>query len=659
MLFEFINLKIQHFNDFSTNFVNICNNMIFYLKFRVKNAVKPHDRTCLKPILERKEMGLAASQARLLTITARKADCEFQSMKLSHEKIALSRDMERISDEYQNAMNKTKLIYDYYGTGTSDMSLTYGLLMTPSVYNDYYPRLLTDKSNRVVLSGVYATAARAAGIPAEGYNGTPSSEVRNSFVEALRDLNVISASTAASIESVSYNNAVGLGATFSATAATQDITAEDFIELVKQQCIDTTDYGIAGQFDNHGTSVYPKASLLSFDDNEWNFRLSVGNGKDNCNTRVTTLNLYDLLKNDPAKQYTLSFKTDEGASIPAGEIAFLQQWVVGTENSPSFLNWMVDQFSSIFGGVAENDLALQYAYNQVYDLLYPNEDIQEMAGKLPSNYNDLDEDDLGDATASITDGGGLRNYEQSILTVSTKVYHNSDDDDSDQARNQAIDYIGGVYTGCGTGNSSWVDGTGGRYQGLAINLSHITEVFMTAFVEYLRGIDTSQYSYEKGEYSKASLYKINEHLDDIFKIKAPTNVTDGTDNLLAGFYDALFNRICISGWTENDNIESVEYMQELMKSGAVYISSINNDGNYYQSGYSTDTYIAEVADLEGVAQAEAKYNAAKAKIENKENTIDMKMKNLDTEISSLTTEYDAVKGVISKTVEKSFKRYDA
>ena len=96
-----------------------------------------------------------------------------------------------------------------------------------------------------------------------------------------------------------------------------------------------------------------------------------------------------------------------------------------------------------------------------------------------------------------------------------------------------------------------------------------------------------------------------------------------------------------------------------MKSGAVYISSINNDGNYYQSGYSTDTYIAEVADLEGVAQAEAKYNAAKAKIENKENTIDMKMKNLDTEISSLTTEYDAVKGIISKTVEKSFKRYDA
>ena len=123
-------------------------------------------------------MGLAASQARLLTITARKADCEFQSMTLSHEKIALSRDMEKISDEYQNATNQTKLVYDYYGTGTSQMNLNYGLLMSPSVYNDYYPKLITDNKNRVVLSDKYADAAKKAGIPAERvkklYEGRPN-----------------------------------------------------------------------------------------------------------------------------------------------------------------------------------------------------------------------------------------------------------------------------------------------------------------------------------------------------------------------------------------------------------------------------------------------------------------------------------------------------
>ena len=67
----------------------------------------------------------------------------------------------------------------------------------------------------------------------------------------------------------------------------------------------------------------------------------------------------------------------------------------------------------------------------------------------------------------------------------------------------------------------------------------------------------------------------------------------------------------------------------------------------------------EVADEEAIAKAEAKYNTEKTRIENKEQTIDLKMKNLDTEISSLTTEYDTTKGIISKAIEKGFKRYEA
>ena len=128
-------------------------------------------------------MGLATAQARLLTITARKSDCEFLSMSYSHQKIALSRNMEKVSTEYQNALNQTKLVYDYTGTNSSDMDLTYGLLMSPSVYNDYYPKLVTDSKNRVILNSSYAAAARAAGIPAEGLSGTPSSDVRNKFIE--------------------------------------------------------------------------------------------------------------------------------------------------------------------------------------------------------------------------------------------------------------------------------------------------------------------------------------------------------------------------------------------------------------------------------------------------------------------------------------------
>ena len=181
-------------------------------------------------------------------------------------------------------------------------------------------------------------------------------------------------------------------------------------------------------------------------------------------------------------------------------------------------------------------------------------------------------------------------------------------------------------------------------------------------VRYLYNINSnnyhSNYNYNIGKLENANLYNAKD--GDIFTIRGDSTVSDGADNLLARFYDALFNQICVSGWVENDEVsENKAYLQELMKNGSVYISSINNDGFYYMDNYSTDVYIAEIADTEAIAKAEAKYNSEKAKIENKENTIDMKMKNLDTEISSLTTEYDTTKSIITKAIEKSFKRYEA
>lgn len=606
-------------------------------------------------------MGLAASQARLLTITARKADCEFQSMTLSHEKIALSRDMEKISDEYQNATNQTKLVYDYYGTGTSQMNLNYGLLMSPSVYNDYYPKLITDNKNRVVLSDKYADAAKKAGIPAEGFNGTPSSEVRNKFIEALRDNGTISAATAANVESVSYNNAVGLGATFSASETTQDITYTDLLDLIKSNCADTSDYGLSFNWNLSNdektaqSSSYPNPMLLS------------SNGDDAAcvyingdqSKKVSTLSLYDLL-ND-TNQYTY-YSLAEGSNYPLGEAAFLQQLIVGTENSNSFLNWMTEQFQSILGGVATNDQALQYAYDQVYDIIYPNEDTQDLAAQaVKDNYGILNRKDTSKWQKNHKDGYDyLKAFGSSFSS-----YKDSPADTN--VKNNVDDYIGMVYSTC---NGKKHMHKQKRNRVVAINLNNLAKVFMTAYVEYEQGMNSkdgvknSKYSYEMGQTSDGrngtieyNLYEAKD--DDVFTIKAPTDVDTGSSNLEAGFYDALFNRICVSGWTENDNITNADYMQELLKSGAVYISSIDNDGNYYQSSYSTDTYISEVTDTEGVAQAEAKYNAAKAKIENKENTIDTKMKNLDTEISSLTTEYDTMKNVINKAIEKSFKRYDA
>lgn len=59
-------------------------------------------------------MGMAASQARLLTITARLNHIELESQNLSNAKIRLSDNTQRASDKYIKALNKTEYLYNTY-----------------------------------------------------------------------------------------------------------------------------------------------------------------------------------------------------------------------------------------------------------------------------------------------------------------------------------------------------------------------------------------------------------------------------------------------------------------------------------------------------------------------------------------------------------------
>lgn len=112
-------------------------------------------------------------------------------MGLSHQKIALSRDLVALSNEYPNSLTQTKLIYDYYGSGDRTNPITYNILMTPSALNDYMPTFIIDTSNRVVLNNKYAQAARMARIPQEGPGTVPSDIMRNTFMSALTGAGLI------------------------------------------------------------------------------------------------------------------------------------------------------------------------------------------------------------------------------------------------------------------------------------------------------------------------------------------------------------------------------------------------------------------------------------------------------------------------------------
>ena len=111
-------------------------------------------------------MGLACSQIRLLTLTARKADCEYGISIDSMQKMALSREQTQLSQEY-NSKLKAKQI-SYYANGKYN-KINYSYLMGygnnfNAVLNGSQPlksqnsMILTDFKGQVVMSKAYASA---------------------------------------------------------------------------------------------------------------------------------------------------------------------------------------------------------------------------------------------------------------------------------------------------------------------------------------------------------------------------------------------------------------------------------------------------------------------------------------------------------------------
>lgn len=95
-------------------------------------------------------MGMAASQVRFLSLQNRKNTIGLNLMTLSNRKTALSRDMSRVANEYNNAMNQKTLKWSN-DSGVTYSDLTYDKLMKPNELNTTKPYIITDAQGRVVL----------------------------------------------------------------------------------------------------------------------------------------------------------------------------------------------------------------------------------------------------------------------------------------------------------------------------------------------------------------------------------------------------------------------------------------------------------------------------------------------------------------------------
>lgn len=137
------------------------------------------------------------------------------------------------------------------------------------------------------------------------------------------------------------------------------------------------------------------------------------------------------------------------------------------------------------------------------------------------------------------------------------------------------------------------------------------------------------------------------------------NDTSNTGNAdaKAQWYTNMFNRMK-QGFKaiENGLASSSEWIEFALESGLVRLEQVDKSFNWKSLDYRTCSSITEETEnSEAVTKAEAEYNRAMKDIDAKDSIYDMELKNIDTEHTALQTEYDTIKSVISKNIDRTFK----
>ena len=612
-------------------------------------------------------MGLAAGQARLLTITGRKSDCEFESMRLSHQKIALARELADLSNEYQNSMLQNKLIYDYYGTGDTSLELSYGIMMNPSSLNDYKPILLTDSMNRIVLNSTYAKVAQAAGIPREGLGTLPSEVMRNNFINALADAGLISEYLRTSIVGnmsegiigIPYNQGAGFGADTTVTTVGTTMTLDDLCGYIDS-------FGETADFGNKcaGSSAVKAYHISTIDHNATSYDFTGGkytysaDGQGNTPSSITDLGdsegyftIGDMIRDYfDGKDIMVTAEGQDNWNNTTG-----RNGIFDTLVGINVYDQMFDLFESLLNnGDAATELALLTAREKIQNTFLYNPSKEHTVGSgNPIWKEGYDCYSVGTGGAGCWDepNNGVNDFTHCARAEATQGDDWYDSEVRDWLRGNGTGYVGVVIIENNDNYGS--DDDDSCMSAGNINLSTIMMAYLTELYIQLNGTSAGEY------YTNIGKFTDNKFIDKDALFTIYDTEVSSEVSTYAGYYDTLFNMICKNGWTENDNIDDNNYLRTMLQNGMVYISKQKDDRFYYQNNYATDSYIKEIADERLIARAEANYNTEKAKLNAKEETLDLKMKNLDTEISALTTEYDTVKNTISKQIEKSFKRYNA
>ena len=723
-------------------------------------------------------MGMAAGQARLLSITSRMSDNELRAQIINNQKMRLATESSQVSEAYVNALNQSQMMFTNYDAdnNTSYQQLTFNSLTSYNPYNNQYG--LVNASGQLLVSEKDATNFEKANGNMETFLGYYGLEENTTYFDELENnySNVIykdadgntlwdpaannyhipimatdqngattyvdSGYTAeelkdmfmgynghrgydAALSSSAYNDYLGYAEKFDAAYTTYataiaDIIATKFESLGAseeiQKYLDSDSNSEnetylrklallvmeARMYSDYKTNEETKAyfdELIGTDGNSGKIidlinglRTSSFGGENgtfkkdpaNVDTGVIIDDSIRIVKNDEGKYIIrlVDAIEDDNKTIIGYDVATETiSTEAGNIEQPILsvtLNGDDTQYTAPNGVTYKFGASIEELYNTALDKAKgnnPNLDkcyitatskmtADEIKSEMESVFDKLKNDVYvlwsGNDEIYTYDAGGKeteahRAYREAAAAFMAHLLGGEAQEVSYAEKNKGADIVA-------------ITVNGNSY---TISLSTINAIATdTASLQdfIINGVTAT------GKDGETKLKPASDELQDLVDVIVLNNVmntygepkvtwidvNNPNENGEAKYnwYSNLFTRMQQGYKTLQDGLASSnEWIQFALESGIVTMEQVDSENNWNGLNYANCSDITEQTNDTAVSIAEAEYNAAMNKIENKDKKYDLELKNIDTEHNSLQTEYDSIKSAIDKNIERTFKIY--
>ena len=541
-------------------------------------------------------MGMAASQGRLLFMTARISNNEFEQQCVAYSKQRLADDSQEANDQYLEALQATQyqVLTGYNGDSATYEPVTYNQLTALNSVAARKQYIVSDNKGQILVTDKIAKAFDS-NYKVTGANASHQNVDFNTFLKNVSD------PSEGILTQVSETN----------------ITEAD-VHDAWDKYFSSINRGVENGIYYDSTLGIQEKHILGFGFNE---------------TKSTD------------KSKTISYATYDSASIKAKN---------GGNNKIYLQQGLRDDNTSYYYYV-NNEVEVESYTDELGETKYlakykPNDILDTGSNRL---YNLMENDGYVYLdNVEVTMSGDKYIYKVNGKEIDTsssdgKIYVDQDYGKDIKNPTNITNKRETTVTGAVETNTKTI-----FYEGTTAEQRELYDYAMAVSEKYAKGsamiYDADKIQYYKNIYQQMTTkgfttfdQMIDEKYINTMTYKTASGDTNALDNERLAY--------C------NDN-----WLITLLKNGKLSISFYDiTNNNFVKTTLDDDESIVEKENKSKMAIAEQVYQNHMDRIESEDKRFDMQLTKLESEHTALTTEYESVSKVISKNVEKSFNIFNA